>query len=55
MESKSTQTASHSFIQNVQEALDKQQHVVGIFRDISKAYDVINHNSLLDKLDSYGI
>jgi len=55
MESKSTETASHSFIQNVQEALDKQQHVVGIFLDISKAYDVINHNRLLDKLDSYGI
>jgi len=55
MESKSTETASHSFIQNVQEALDKQQHVVGIFLDISKPYDVINHNRLLDKLDSYGI
>jgi hypothetical protein len=55
IESKSTETASHSFVQNVQEALDKQQRVVGIFLDISKAYDVINHNRLLDKLDSYGI
>jgi hypothetical protein len=49
------QTASHSFIQNVQEAFDKQQHVAGIFLDISKAYDVINHNRLLDKLVSYVI
>ena len=55
MESKSTETASHSFIQSVQEALDRHLHAVGIFLDLSKAYDVINHNRLLDKLDSYGI
>jgi len=29
--------------------------VVGIFLKLSKAYDVINHNKLLDKLDSYEI
>ena len=55
MESKSTETASHLFIQSVQEALDRHLHVVGIFLDLSKTYDVINHNRLLDKLDSYGI
>ena len=55
MESKSTETASHSFIQSVQEALDRHLHAVGIFLNLSKAYDVINHNRLLDKLDSYGI
>jgi len=43
MESKSTE-ATHSFIQSVQEALDKHLHAVGIFLDLSKAYDVINHN-----------
>ena len=31
------------------------EKVVGIFLNVSKAYDVINHNRLLDKLDSYGI
>jgi len=55
MESKSTETASHSFIQSVQEALDRRLHAVSIFLDLSKAHDVINHNRLLDKLDSYGI
>jgi hypothetical protein len=55
MKSKSTETASHSFIQSVQEALDRHLLAVGIFFNLSKAYDVINHNRLLDKLDSCGI
>ena len=55
MESKSTETASHSFMQSVQEALDRHLHALGIFLNLSKAYDVINHNRLLDKSDSYGI
>jgi hypothetical protein len=54
-EFKFTEAASHSFIQSVQEALDKHLHALGIFLDLSKAYDVINHKRLLDKLDSYGI
>jgi len=53
MEFKSTEPASHSFMQSVQEALDKHLHAVGIFLDLSKACDVINHNRLLDKLDSF--
>jgi len=55
MESKSRETASHLFIQSVQEALGRHLHAVGIFLNLSKAHGVINHNRLLDKLDSYGI
>jgi hypothetical protein len=55
MDNKSTKTANQTLLESVQEALDRQLHVVGLFLDLSKAYDVINHNILLDTLDSYGI
>jgi hypothetical protein len=54
-ENKSTDTASQTFIESIQEALDKGLHATGLFFDLSKAYDVINHDLLLDKLNSYGI
>ena len=47
IESKSTEIASHSFIQSVQETLDQRLHVVDIFLDLSKTYDVINRDRLL--------
>jgi hypothetical protein len=55
MVNKSAETASHSFIESVQEALDRHLRLIGIFLDLSKAYDVVNHNMLLNKLDSYGV
>ncbi|MDR1498766.1 MAG: hypothetical protein LBS34_00570 [Rickettsiales bacterium] len=38
----------------MQEALDRGLHAIGLFFDLSKAYDVIN-DILLEKLNSYGI
>ena len=52
---KSTETSSHSFVESIQEARDQHLHVEGIFLDLTKAYDVLNHNTLLGKLNSYGI
>jgi hypothetical protein len=52
---KSTDTASQTFIAGIQKAMELHLHVVGIFLDLTKAYDVLNHNTALDKLNTYGI
>jgi phage antirepressor YoqD-like protein len=52
---KSIDTAVQSYIEIIQEALDKRAHTIGIFIDLSKAYDVLNHTLLLEKLPHYGI
>jgi len=51
---KSGGTASQAFPKSTQEVMDQCIHVVGIFLGLTKAYDVPNHNTLLDKLISYG-
>jgi hypothetical protein len=52
---KLTETATHAFIENIQEALEKKKHLIGVFLDLSKAYDVLDHKILLYKLNTYGI
>jgi len=54
-EGKSTETATHAFLENIQKAIEKKINLVGIFFDLSKAYDVLDHKILLFKLDAYGI
>jgi hypothetical protein len=39
----------------IQKALGKRVHIIGIFIDLTKAYDILNHKLLLEKLSSCGI
>ena len=42
----STESAIIQFINNVHNGLNKRNHTVAIFMDLSKAFDVLDHNIL---------
>ena len=42
-------------ISQIKNTLNKNEHVLGIFIDLSKAFDTIDHEILLKKLEYYGI
>ena len=51
----STVHALHQSVQSVSSTLAKGKHVLGIFIDLSKAFDTLDHSILLEKLNRYGI
>ena len=51
----STHLALISLIDKLSSAMDQGDKVIGIFLDFSKAFDTVDHNILLLKLEHYGI
>ena len=51
----STDFALLELSDKIAEAIDRKKFMIGIFVDLSKAFDTLNHNILLQKLISYGI
>ena len=51
----STNHALLSITEKVREALDDSNYACGIFIDLQKAFDTVDHQILLKKLDHYGV
>ena len=51
----STEYAILKIIDKIQRAIDEYDYSLGIFWDFSKAFDTVNHEILIEKLNYYGI
>ena len=51
----STSHALNFSIAHLTKEIANKKHCIGIFIDLSKAFDTIDHNIMLEKLDCYGI
>ncbi|KAG8244467.1 hypothetical protein J6590_108270 [Homalodisca vitripennis] len=52
---KSTITAGVEFIESIIESVDKGEKVIGIFLDLSRAFDSVEHKKLVDVLQNLGV
>ena len=51
----STSHAINYSVNNILTEIENKNHVIGIFIDLSKAFDTIEHEKLLYKLEHYGV
>ena len=51
----STSHALNYSVEAIRKNLANKKHVLAIFIDLSKAFDTLDHSTLLSKLDTYGI
>jgi hypothetical protein len=51
----STTTAAFQFIEKIYEAMDNRKKPLGLFIDLSKAFDLVDHKILLTKLEHIGV
>jgi len=51
----STDQAIAYLVRDILKSFDENKYTLGVFIDLSKAFDTVNHNILLTKLKNYGI
>lgn len=52
---KSTSLAVMELAEHISTAIDNEEYTVGVFIDLKKAFDTIDHCLLLKKLEKYGV
>jgi hypothetical protein len=52
---KKSNTVTLAFIEDIKRELDNRLFVMGIFLDLTKAFDQINYKLLLAKLEQHGL
>ena len=52
---RSTVHALHSSVNIIQDAINNGMHVLGVFIDLSEAFDTLDHKISIDKLEHYEI
>lgn len=51
----STSLALIDLVEEITDAMDKKHVTIGVFIDLKKAFDTVNHSLLLNKVEHYGI
>ena len=51
----STVHAAAELVEKISSAIDSQSCCVGVFIDLKKAFDTVDHELLVEKLNVYGI
>ena len=51
----STDHAVLSIVDKIQNSIENREYSSGIFLDLSKAFDTVNHEIVISKMEHYGI
>ena len=54
-QNRSTELSIIELVDKITKVIDKGEYTIGVFLDLSKAFDTINHKILIKKLGQYGI
>ena len=54
-EDSSTSSAILDLVEEISSSIDGGEYTLGVFIDLKKAFDTIDHNILLNKLNYYGV